>query len=62
MVREFLNQKASELHVRDNLNGMAKFLYSTVEPLCKDTPEILAGHYAWSRLDRVVYKITLGLK
>ena len=40
MVREFLNQKASELHVRDNLNGMAKFLYSTVEPLCKDTPEI----------------------
>ena len=21
-----------------------------------------SGHYAWSRLDRVVYKITLGLK
>ena len=40
MVRKFLNQKAAELHVRDNLNGMVKFLYSTVEPLCKDTPEI----------------------
>ena len=40
MVREFLNQKASKLHVRDNFNGMAKFLYSRVEPLCKGTPEI----------------------